>query len=98
MSVQWICQNHQSKIPRNDVRQECHQVHPVTGNDIRLCLSDCFHEGNTSSETESLRKIECVLELSRIFNSEVEEQFHLKFDSNKKLLNLVTPINHFDQL
>ena len=44
---------------------------------------DRFDEGNTSSEIESLRKIRCVLELSGMFNSEAEEQLHLKFDSNK---------------
>ena len=94
VSFPWICQHHQSKISTNDARQECHQVHPVTGTDIRLCLFDRFHEGNTSSEIESLRKIGCVLELNRMFNSEVEEQLHLKFDSNKKFLNIMTPINH----
>ena len=46
---------------------------------------DRFNEGNTSSEIESLRKIRCVLELSGMFNSEVEEQLHLK---------MMTPINH----
>ena len=68
----WICQHHQSNISRNDARQEYHQVHPVTGG-IRLCLLDRFHEGNTSSEIESLRKIGCVLELKGMLNSEVEE-------------------------
>ena len=82
------------KMPRNDPRQECYQVHPVTGTDIRLCLFDIFHESNTSSEIESLRKIWCVLELNRMFNSKVEEQPHLKFDSNKKFLYMMTPINH----
>ena len=89
-----ICQHHQSKIPTNNARQECHQVHLVTGTDIRLCLFDRFHESNTSLEIESLRKIGCVLELNGMFNSEVEEQLHLKFDSNKRFLNMMTPINH----
>ena len=59
-------------------------------------MFDRFHEGNsnTSSEIESFKKIGCVLELNGMFNSEVEEQLHLKFDSNKKLLNMTTPINH----
>ena len=39
VSFPWIFQHHQSKISRNDARQEYHQVHPVTGNDIRLCLT-----------------------------------------------------------
>ena len=90
----WICQHDQSKIPKNDARQKCHQAYSVTGNDIRLCLFDRFDEGNTSSEIESLRKISCVLELSGMFNSEVEEQLHLKFDSNKIFLNMLAPTNH----
>ena len=101
MSFPWIYLHHQSKIPTNDARQECHEVHPVTGTDIRLCLFDRFHEGNTSSEIESLRKTGCVLELNGMFNSKVEEQLHLKFDCNKKFLNMMTPIKHiylFDQL
>ena len=84
VSLPWICQHNQSKMPKNDARQKCHQVHSVTGNDIRLCLFDRFDEGNnTSSEIESLRKIRCVLELSGMFNNEVEKQLHLKLDSNK---------------
>ena len=66
----------------------------VTGTDIRHCLFDRIHEGNTSSEIESLRKIGCVLELNGIFNSEVEEQLHLKFDNNKHFLNMITPTKH----
>ena len=62
--------------------------------DIRLRLSDRSHEGNTSSEIASLRKIGCVLELNGMFNSKVEEQLHPKFDSNKKVLNMITPANH----
>ena len=73
-------------MPRNYARQECTQVYPVTGDDIRLCLFDRFHEGNTLSEIESLRKIACALELHGMFYSEVKEQLHLKFDSNNKFL------------
>ena len=93
VSFPWICKHHQSKIVRNDARKECHQVRPVTEKDIRLCLFDRFHESNISSESESLRKIGCFLELNRMFNSEVE-QLHVKFDSNKKFLNMLTSINH----
>ena len=93
VSFPWICKHHQSKIARNDAREECHQVHSVTEKDIRLCLFDHFHEGNISSEIESLRKIGCFLELNRMFNSEVE-QLHLKFDSSKQFLNMLTSRNH----
>ena len=54
------------------------QVHPVTSNDIRLCLFDRFHEGNTSSEIESLRKIGCVIELNGMCNSKVENSAAIK--------------------
>ena len=29
-----------------------------------------------------------------MFNSQVEEQLHLQFDSNKKFLNMMTPVTH----
>ena len=80
--------------PANDARQKCHQVHSVTGTDTRTCLFESFHEGNISLEIESLRKIGCVLDFYGMFNCEVEEQLHLKFDSNKNFLNMMTPINH----
>ena len=48
----------------------------------------------SSSEIESLRKAGCVHELNGMFNSKVEEQLYLKLDSNKKFLNMMTPINH----
>ena len=42
VSFPWICQHNQCKIPENDARQECHQVHPVTGNGIKHCLFICL--------------------------------------------------------
>ena len=68
--------------------------HPITNSEIHLCLFDRFHENNTSSEIESLRKIGCVLGLKGMFNSQVKEQLHLQFDSNKKFLNMMTPVTH----
>ena len=46
------------------------------------------------SEIESWRKIGCVIELKGMFNSQVEEQLHLQFDSKKKFLNMMTPVTH----
>ena len=57
-------------------------------------MLDRFHEGNASSEIKLLRETGFVLELNGMFNSEVEEQLHLKFNSNKRFLNMMTPINH----
>ena len=44
-----------AKYPKIIQEKECSQVHPVTGNGITICLFDRYHEGNTSSEIESLR-------------------------------------------
>ena len=80
----WILQEH--------TNNQSH--HPITNSDVHLCLFDRFHEKNTSSEIESLRKIGCVLEIKGMFNSEVEEQLHLQFDSNKIFLNMMAPVTH----
>ena len=63
----WNCHSHGSariikaKCPEIIQEKECSQVHPVTGNDSRLCLFDRYHEGNMSSEIESLRNIGSIL-------------------------------------
>ena len=69
-------------------------VHPITGSDIHLCLFDRFHEGNSSSDKEYLRRINNVPQLSSVVNSQVQEQLHLRFDKNKSFLNLMKPANH----
>ena len=80
----WILQEH--------TNNQSH--HPITNSDVHLWLFDRFHENNTSSEIESLRKIGCVLEIKGMFSNEVEEQLHLQFDSNKIFLNMMTPVTH----
>ena len=85
--------NQYSKHKLSDNNEyQSHQ--PITNSDVHLCLFDRFHENNTSSEIESLRKVGCVLKLKGMFNSEVEEQLHLQFHSNKKFLNMMTPVTH----
>ena len=75
-----------SKIERN--------VHPITGSDIHLCLFDRFHEGNSSSDIEYLRRINNIPQLNSVVNSQVQEQLHLRFDKNKSFLNMMKPANH----
>ena len=48
----WICQHHQSKIPRNDARQQCHHVDPVTGTNTGLSLT-------TSMKIKHHQKLNC---------------------------------------
>ena len=68
--------------------------HPVTGSNIQLALFDTFHQGNTKSEVESLRRIGCIKELKGILNSQVAEQLHHSFNKNKHVLNQMKPVNH----
>ena len=68
--------------------------HPVTGSGNRFCLFDRFHEGNTSLETEVLRRVTNIDELNGIVNTQVEEQLHLKFRKFKHFLNMMQPVSH----
>eukprot|EP00111_Clytia_hemisphaerica_P006866 TCONS_00019848-protein len=70
------------------------RCHPVTGSDQHFCLFDRFHEGNTSSEVEVLRRINIIPELHCQINSQVEEQLHGRFRESTKFLNMCLPINH----
>ena len=47
-------------------------AHPVTGSNAHLCLFDKFHERNSSSEIEALRRIGNLPELNGLFNSEIK--------------------------
>ena len=97
LSFPWILQEHtinQYSNHKLSDNNEYQSLHPITNSDVHLCLFDRFHENNTSSEIETLRKIGYVLELKGMFNSQVEEQLHLQFDSNKKFLNMMTPVIH----
>ena len=67
--------------------------HPVTGSSVRMALFDRFHENNSKSEIEDLRKLQCVKELYGQVNSQVAEQLHKSFNSNKRFLNAMSPHN-----
>ena len=49
---------------------------PVTDIDVHLCLFDKFHERNTTSNIEALRRNGNITELNGKFNSQIEEQLH----------------------
>ena len=69
-------------------------VHPITGSDLHLYLFDRFHEGNSSSDIEYLRRINNIPQLNSVVNSQPQEQLHLRFDKNKSFLNMMKPANH----
>ena len=52
------------------------KVHPITGSDIRLYLFDRFHEGNSSSDIEYLRRINNIPQLNSVVNSQVQGQLY----------------------
>ena len=96
VSFPWILrENHPAKVSV-DVSDGCSNrlIHPATGSDARLCLFDRFHETNTNSEIEALRRITGVTELHGYFNSQVSEQLHLRCDSDKRFLNMMNPATH----
>ena len=90
VSFPWIAKQEQQK---NETCTES-VTHPVTGSHVHLCLFDKFHEQNTTSKIEVLRRIGNISELNGKFNSEIQEQFHLKFHNNKKFLNIIQPATH----
>ena len=71
--------------------------HPGTGSSIHMAMFDRFHENNSKSEIENLRKLQCVEELYGQVNSQVAEQLHKSFNSNKRFLNAMSP-HHFAYL
>jgi hypothetical protein len=58
-----------------------------------MALFDRFHENNSKSKIEDLRKLQCVDELYGQVNSQVAEQLHKSFNSNKRFLNAMSPHN-----
>ena len=68
--------------------------HPVTGSERHFCLFDRFHEKNTNSEIEILRRVTIIPELNCQINTQVEEQLHRKFRESTNFLNMCSPVNH----
>ena len=89
VSFPWL--NNLRPVSETVLANDCH---PVTGSDVRMALFDRFHEGNTGSEEEALRRITCVKQLSGQLNSQVAEQIHGSFNNKKHYMNQMTPANH----
>ena len=65
VSFPWM-PNTSSTSKQSDFKKD---AHPVTGSDAHLCLFDKFHECNSSSEIEALRRSGNIPELNGLFNS-----------------------------
>ncbi len=70
------------------------EVHPVTGVPDRYSLCDRFHERNSSSAEDLLRRVTLVPELNAIINTEVEEQLHNSINRSNYAFNMMLPGNH----
>lgn len=70
------------------------EVHPVTGVSVRYSLCDRFHERNSSSPKDLLRRVTLVPELNAIINTEVEEQLHSSINRSNYSFNMMLPGNH----
>lgn len=70
------------------------EVHPVTGVSERYSLCDRFHERNSSTPGDLLRRVTLVPELNAIINTEVEEQLHNSINRSNYAFNMMLPGNH----
>ncbi|KAK7895205.1 hypothetical protein WMY93_020530 [Mugilogobius chulae] len=68
--------------------------HPVTGSADHFLLYDKFHEANTKSPQEVLRRIDIVPELQTSLNSQVAEQLFSCLRKNIFFLNNMAPSTH----
>ena len=74
--------------------EESDSVHPTTKVPDRYCLSDRFHETNSSQRRALLRRVTLVPELNGIVNTEAEEQLHNIIGRSNYCLNTMKPVNH----
>ena len=78
----------------NRETEESDLVHPTTKVPDRHCLSDRFHETNSSQRRALLRRVTLVPELNGIVNTEAEEQLHNIIGRSNYCLNTMKPVNH----
>ncbi len=69
-------------------------LHPTTKVPDRYCLSDRFHETNSSQRRALLRRVTLIPELNGIVNTEAEEQLHNIIGRSNYCLNTMKPVNH----
>ena len=78
----------------NRETEESELVHPTTKVPDRYCLSDRFHETNSSQRRALLWRVTLVPELNGIVNTEAEEQLHNIIGRSNYCLNTMKPVNH----
>lgn len=84
VSMPWL---KNCKVPDKD-------GHPLTGSSQHFALNDVFHQGNSKDQTDVLRKLELVPELTSLINSQCAEQLFSGMRKNNYFLNMTTPSTH----
>ena len=99
-SLPWIHNEGAPSFPSPDSlsvnhgTEELISIHPTTKVPDRYCLSDRFHETNSSQRRALLRRVTMVPELNGIVNTEAEEQLHNIIGRSNYCLNTMKPVNH----
>lgn len=99
-SLPWIHNEGAPSFPSSALRNETPEtdreelLHPTKKVADRYCLSDRFHETNSSQKEALLRWVTLVPELNGIVNTEAEEQLHSIIDRSNYCLNTMKPVNH----
>ena len=94
LHLPWLQDVNPSTTLSPDVNGSREDVHPSTGVKDRYSLSDRFHERNSSSKPDLLRRVTLVPEINAIINTEVEEQLHNSINRSNCSLNMMSPVNH----
>ena len=82
-------QEHFDLVPRNSRKNYI----PLTVSE-RYSLFDRFHEKNSTSPSDLLRRVTLVPELNAVVNTEVEEQLHNSINRSNYSFNMMLPGNH----
>ena len=70
------------------------RCHPITNTANHYCAFDRFHQKNSSSEKEQLRRLDLVEQLKGDINSQVVEELFTSLDRSIYFLTQCKPVNH----
>lgn len=92
LDMPWLshAQRGSSSPTSNDFGRE---AHPITGSNQYYCLFDTFHEENSSSEEDLLRRTRCIKQLEGWFCTEVMEHLNNVMNKNNYFTNQMSPTN-----
>lgn len=93
LDMPWISRAARETRPSFDNRTSAREAHPMTGSNHYFCLFDTFHEDNSSSDKDLLRRTRCVKQLEGWFCTEVMEQLNNVMNKNNYFTTQMSPTN-----